>query len=429
MVEQHDVLDSRRKALKKRRRLILLGSLGVFCLIIALLVLFQCTDLIIRIAEDVQSSPQANEWAMFRRDLFHTGNAGTNVTSPEGTLKWTFATGGPVHSSPAVTDEAVYFGSRDGNIYALDSDTGEKLWAFKTESWVESSPVVVGGVVYCGSNDGTLYALDAKTGAKRWAFATTYSIRSTPAVADGVVYIGCDDYNIYAVDAETGIELWRGYTGEKVSSSPAVAKGIVLAGSVDGLLYSFNAKNGNARLQFDTKFPVYVSPAIKDGVAYFANNGGVLCAVDIMAKNWWLENKLKVYWNTLYVYGVAPKPPNSSGFLWSVSLGWRLRTVSSPTIVDNYAYLGASKDLVAVDLTTHEVQWRFTTGGDVVSSPAAAGAVVYVGSEDGHLYAINRATGEKLWDVVTGDQITSSPAVNEGMIYIGSMDGKLYAFE
>ena len=429
MVEQHDVLDSRSKVIKKRRWVIVLSSVGVFCLIIALVVLLQCTDIIIRLAEDVESSPAANEWAMFRRDLSHTGNAGANITSPKGTLKWTFTTGGPVHSSPAVVDGIVYVGSRDGYIYALDAVTGEKIWAFKTESWVESSPVVVGGVVYCGSNDGTLYALDAKNGAKSWAFATPYSIRSTPAVADGVVYIGCDDYDIYAVDAATGTELWRSNTGEKVSSSPAVAKGIMVAGSVDGLFYSFNAKNGSARLQLDTKFPIYASPAIKDGVAYFTNNAGVLYAVDIMAKNWLWENKLKIYWNTLYVYGAAPKPPNPSGYLWSVSLGWRLRTVSSPSIAGNYAYLGASKDLVAVDLTTHEVQWRFTTGGDVVSSPAAAGAVVYVGSEDGHLYAIDRDTGEKLWDVAAGDQITSSPAVNDGMVYIGSMDGKLYAFE
>ena len=71
----------------------------------------------------------------------------------------------------------------------------------------------------------------------------------------------------------------------------------------------------------------------------------------------------------------------------------------------------------------------FITDGDVVSSPAVAGSVIYVGSEDGHLYAVDRMTGEKLWDYATGDMVTSSPAVENGTVYVGSHDGNLYAFE
>jgi outer membrane protein assembly factor BamB len=86
-------------------------------------------------------------------------------------------------------------------------------------------------------------------------------------------------------------------------------------------------------------------------------------------------------------------------------------------------------NLVSVDLINRSVQWIFPTNGDVVSSPAVAGGVVYVGSEDGHLYAVDRTTGALLWDYATGGDITSSPAVANGLLYIGSMDGKLYCFE
>ena len=54
---------------------------------------------------------------------------------------------------------------------------------------------------------------------------------------------------------------------------------------------------------------------------------------------------------------------------------------------------------------------------------------IYVGSEDGWLYAVDAATSEKLWDFITGDKITSSPAVANGMVYIGSHDGNLYAIK
>jgi outer membrane protein assembly factor BamB len=429
MVDQREVFEERSRVYKKRRLIIILSSLGVFCLIISLLSLWQCTDLIIKVSEEVQSAPQNNEWSMFRRDLAHTGNAGDNVSTPNGTLKWTFTTGGPIHSSPAVVNGTIYFGSRDGYIYALDATTGEKLWAFKTGSWVESSPAVVGGVVYCGSNDGSLYALDAATGEKIWSFAMPLGARSSPAVADGVVYIGCDDGNLYAVDAASGLELWHSSTGNAIYCSPAVAKGIVLVGSVDNLFYSFNAKTGGVRLQFDAQVPVYSSPAIKDGVAYFTDSWGLFMAMDVTAKNWWLENKLREYWTILYAYGLLPKPSPHSGFLWGITLGHNVRSVSSPSIAGDYAYLGSSTNLVCIDLIAQQVHWTFHTNDDVVSSPAVADGVVYVGSQDGSFYAVDASTGEILWEYVTGDMITSSPVVYHGMVYIGSHDGKLYAFE
>ena len=68
------------------------------------------------------------------------------------------------------------------------------------------------------------------------------------------------------------------------------------------------------------------------------------------------------------------------------------------------------------------------------SSPAiGSDGTVYVGSEDGKLYAINGKTGVKLWEFETGDSIygvTSSPAIgSDGTVYIGSSDNKLYAIK
>ena len=37
--------------------------------------------------------------------------------------------------------------------------------------------------------------------------------------------------------------------------------------------------------------------------------------------------------------------------------------------------------------------WNFTTGNSVESSPAVVDGVVYVGSEDGKIYALNAANG------------------------------------
>ena len=75
-------------------------------------------------------------------------------------------------SSPAVWDGKVYFGSGDGNVYALDADTGTLAWKFKTGDVVHASPAIVDGTLFIGSWDSYFYALDARTGKTKWRFKT-----------------------------------------------------------------------------------------------------------------------------------------------------------------------------------------------------------------------------------------------------------------
>jgi len=63
---------------------------------------------------------------------------------------------------------------------------------------------VANGVVYVGSHDGNLYALDANSGAERWHFPTKALVGSSPTVGDGVVYFGSDDGGLYAVRTPPG---------------------------------------------------------------------------------------------------------------------------------------------------------------------------------------------------------------------------------
>ena len=96
---------------------------------------------------------------MFRGDAQHSGVYMTKAVAHFKDVKWAHKTNGPVRSSPAVTNDAVYFGSGDGYLYAVDLQSGEEKWRFKTKDRIFSSPVVAEGVVYFGSDDGYLYAL------------------------------------------------------------------------------------------------------------------------------------------------------------------------------------------------------------------------------------------------------------------------------
>jgi outer membrane protein assembly factor BamB len=70
-------------------------------------------------------------------------------------------------SSPAFLNGKVYFGSSDGNFYALEAKTGLLQWKFETKGIIHASPAIAGNTIYIGSWDSYLYALDAESGAEK----------------------------------------------------------------------------------------------------------------------------------------------------------------------------------------------------------------------------------------------------------------------
>lgn len=106
--------------------------------------------------------------------------------------------GAPFFSSPAIDDERVVIGSRDGGIHCVDRKTGEKIWIYMTGGEVDSSPVICGDRVVAGSTDGRLYIIRLDDGAELWSYEIGAGITSSPAVAGGRVIIGADDGRVYA---------------------------------------------------------------------------------------------------------------------------------------------------------------------------------------------------------------------------------------
>ena len=78
----------------------------------------------------------------------------------------------------------------------MNSTNGAKLWNYAISGAVRmypfptSSPAVVNGAVYVGSYNGNVYALNATSGDKLWNYTTCGMVLSSPAVANGVVYVG-----------------------------------------------------------------------------------------------------------------------------------------------------------------------------------------------------------------------------------------------
>ena len=216
------------------------------------------------------------------------------VDAGNGEVRWRFATGGRVRSSPAVAGRRIFVGSADGTLYALDSGSGREIWRFDTEGrglesgefgfdrrTIQSSPAVADGRVFFGSRDGFLYAVSAETGKLAWRLDHRMSwVNTSPAVADGVVYAGSSDERfLQAVDARTGRELWRVATERPVWSSPSVAGEYVYVGDGSGTVYAVERASGKVRWRYKSGRRIFSSPVIGDGVLYVGNDDGGIYAL------------------------------------------------------------------------------------------------------------------------------------------------------
>ena len=273
-------------------------------------------------------------------------------------------------SSPAVFNGRIYFGSGDGNVYALDAETGLMQWKFATQDVVKASPAIANNTVYVGSWDSYLYALDASTGFEKWRFKAgedpvnhnQVGFQASPAIVDGTVYVGCRDAHVYAIDAATGRKKWDYYTRKSwVNTTPAVRDGVVYVGTGDThLFHALDAKTGRLRFTFDAKIGMFSSPALAGEMAYIGAINGRLYAIN-----------------------------TKSG-----KLAWEFQTESSRQDPLKVLNSDGTRNQAGFARTFYDFQDMYVTWyrnfsvGAIVSSPVVVQGEVFFGSTDGYLYAL-----------------------------------------
>lgn len=312
------------------------------------------------------------------------------------------------------------------NVLAPDNVSGLSLsWSepIGEDSFVNSSPAVVGGVLYVGVHDGStnnaLLAFDASSGAPLWAAqaATGFGTQSSPAVANGAVYIGAQE-QIYAYDAATGAQLWVVNTTGEVYSSPTIVNSVVYVGATDGSLYALNASTGAQIWAANTGSPLYCSPAVVNGVVYVGGSG--------------------------YPMMVSAYNASTGALLWNANTGDDGSVRGAPSVAGGIVYFGSTDysdaDLLAYEAATGSLVWSARLGRVIDSTPAVANGVAYVETDgqythtDNDVIAMNAATGAVIWSAKVptangGGVIMSAPAVANGVVYVGSGNGVMYAFD
>jgi polyvinyl alcohol dehydrogenase (cytochrome) len=156
-------------------------------------------------------------------------------------LKWAygFADSNRARSQPSLAGGAIFTGSHNGEVLALDRATGCERWRYEARAEVRTAVVIepwqrgdakADPLAYFGDLAGNLYAVRAFTGEQVWtARADSHNaalITATPALHDGTLFVTVSSIeessaadpayqcctfrgSILALDARTGKEKWR----------------------------------------------------------------------------------------------------------------------------------------------------------------------------------------------------------------------------
>jgi len=154
-------------------------------------------------------------------------------------LKWAF--GYPGASSggtePVVVGGRLYVGDAEGDLYALDAQTGCIYWTTEVEAGIRSAVTIgkrAGGLAaYFGDQAANMYAVDADSGKTLWKVkvddASRAAITGAPMLYEGILYVpissreeggggdpkyACCTFrgSVAALNAATGKQIWKTYT-------------------------------------------------------------------------------------------------------------------------------------------------------------------------------------------------------------------------
>lgn len=341
--------------------------------------------------------------------------------------------------SPAVAYDKVFAANRQGAVRAYDQATGKKIWSKDFATYDEEgltsgirklwsnglSAKIAGGLsvayetVFFGTENGEVIALDANTGEQKWITKVKGEVLAAPAIDSGIVLVNTGSGFIFALNADTGEEVWSSESDVpplslRGVSSPAAVNGGAIIGTATGKLIVNILETGQTAweqvisaatgvTELDRIVDIDSEPLVSGGNVYVISYDGTLAAVELRTGRviWKREYKsyrtMSLSGSTLYLVDV-----NSNVFaldsrngveLWSQgALKQRLLTGVAP--IGNYLVAGDKYGYLHwFDQTDGKIVARLEVGDDdedesIYQTPVVDGDIIYTQTRDGKLAAI-----------------------------------------
>ena len=371
--------------------------------------------------------------------------------------RWVFDSGARINSGLAVVGSTLYFDTFDGDVIALDSDTGHQRWRTRFDNIIMSTPVVADGSVFVGTGHNGpasahetnfvyaaevhqsslpmwgrpegdhIVALDAATGSKRWSYRTAGEDMPSPVYAAGRLIFVNGDFNAYALRAGDGGPLWQREVGGLATMASANRAGdAVIASTCSGPAYkghtlALDPSTGDIRWRStagdcDSAPTVGAGRVFVSGVdgnvqPYGYGARGTVAALDASRGS------------TVWRYVTPESGPYTK-------IGSNERAIAG--CYDNGSYYQAFPTVdrfAAFDARDGHVRWLIRTAAPVKMSAIAVSGRIYFGDTAGLFYSVDAATGKVIRIRMFDAPFTVSPPVAVGDTVFAVNGTKVVAFQ
>lgn len=394
---------------------------------------------------DVNEPPVFSGWGLSpgNSHAVPTRLAGLDrASAPRLKLKWALAFPNAIRarSQPALAAGAIFVGSHDGTVFALDRRTGCARWTFRAAAEVRTGIVVdpwrAGDVkarprLYFGDLIGNDYALDARSGALVWKHKTdphpNVTLTASPVLDNGVLYqavssleegrsvnptYSCCTFrgSVIAYRAATGEVLWQTFMTEPPKPQGLTSKGVQRLGPAGVALWnspSIDHKRGRLYIATGDSYSTPTAPLSDSILALDEKTGAVVWSWQALGDD---------SWNGACSNHERANCPPENGPDFDFGAATVLATDSGGR---DYVLAGQKSGWVyAVDPDTGKPVWKTRVGrGGVIAGVsfglAALGDTVYVpisDPPDGRTYDIPARPGVYALDLKTGAFRWQAPA-------------------
>jgi outer membrane protein assembly factor BamB len=219
------------------------------------------------------------------------------VDAATGKQLWSAEVDDEVISPPAIDAGMVYVRTNSGNVYALDANNGERKWVYDQAnvpllSLRGNGPLMAAhGVVMFGSDDGNVVSLRSDTGAIQWKLPITKGLGRTDIEKlndaddtlqlDGnILYATAYHGELTAIDAQQGQQLWTrafsSYVGVGVADKDLVGV------DDDSLVWAFSKDGGGDMWKQDAlQYHWLTAPAVQGNYAVVGGVEGYVHWLDL----------------------------------------------------------------------------------------------------------------------------------------------------
>ncbi|WP_409521581.1 outer membrane protein assembly factor BamB [Pseudomonas sp.] len=318
--------------------------------------------------------------------------------------------------TPAVEGDSIFAADANGEVMALDRETGKVLWKKDLEAPVSGGVGVGSGMVLLGTLKGEVIALDSASGEEKWRARVTSEVLSAPATNGDVVVVQTQDDRLIGLEASTGTQRWIYENSPAVltlrgTGAPIVTSNLAVAGLSTGKVIAVDTQRG---------LPVW-----EQRVAVPQGRSELDRVVDI-------DGGLLLSGTTLYVVTYQGRLAGLD--LESGRVLWQRDASSYVGVAEGFGsvYVSqASGTVEGIDERSTSALWsNESLARRELSAPAVFSSYVAVGDIEGYLHLLSQVDGRFVArERIDSDGLRVRPLVVGDMLYAFGNSGKLVAIK